>query len=236
MINQPTSYCTAISDMIQTHLDHILSLRSRITEKDDGSYVSEGDLLVQQLVLDYIHSALPTHQLISEELAPFDNTTWDPQGSYIVLDPIDGTENFVSGLKEWGVGISIYTHGRHQESCIYLPELDELQITGMPMQYFHSRIRGLSSSLTKQDLLQLDEGFEYRIIGCSMYNTLSAVRGAYASFENVKGVNCWDILPGLNLALEHGCDVWVDGEPYQGQILFPVQKYKIKIARVQREH
>lgn len=225
------THCHKIIALIKENLVQIVSLRGQLTLKPDNSYVSQGDLLVQQLVLDYLKQALPGHQLISEELAPFTGITWDPQGSYVVLDPIDGTENFVSGLKEWGVGISIYTQGAHQESCIYLPELDDLHITGMPMTHHRSRIRGLSSSLTKQDLLQLEEGFEYRIIGCSMYNMLAAVRGAYASFENVKGVNCWDILPGLNFALEHGCEALVDGEPYQGQLLFPTQKYKINIKK-----
>lgn len=217
--------------LLSAQLDKIISLRSNFSQKTDGSYVSKGDLLVQELVLAYLEKALPNHQLISEEMAPFTDVIWNEQGNYVVLDPIDGTENFVSGLKEWGIGISIYTDGVHQESCIYLPELNDVHITGMPMTHHRSRICGLSSSLNKQDLLQLEEGFEYRIIGCSMYNMLAAVRGAYASFENVKGVNCWDILPGLNFALEHGCEVLVDGEPYQGQLLFPTQKYKIKIKK-----
>jgi myo-inositol-1(or 4)-monophosphatase len=63
-----------------------------------------------------------------------------------------------------------------------------------------------------------------------MYNTLSAVRGSFLKFENVKGVNCWDILPGLNLALEHKCLVSVDNKPYEGQMLFPTKKYKICIS------
>ncbi|MFM4986087.1 inositol monophosphatase family protein [Aeromonas veronii] len=215
--------------LLSAQQDKIISLRSNFSQKPDCSYVSKGDLLVQELVLTYLENALPNHQLISEEMAPFTDVIWNERGNYVVLDPIDGTENFVSGLKEWGIGISIYTEGVHQESCIYLPELNDLHITGMSMTHHRSRIRGLSSSLTKQDLLQLEEGFEYRIIGCSMYNMLAAVRGAYASFENIKGVNCWDILPGLNFALEHGCEALVDGEPYQGQLLFPTQKYKIKI-------
>lgn len=221
--------------LLSDHLDKIITLRSDFSQKPDGSYVSKGDLLVQDLVLDYLEKALPEHQLISEEMAPFTDVIWNEQGSYVVLDPIDGTENFVSGLKEWGIGISIYTNGLHQESCIFLPELNDFHITGMPMTHHRSRIRGLSSSLTKKDLLQLEEGFEYRIIGCSMYNMLAAVRGAYASFENVKGVNCWDILPGLNFALEHGCEALVDGKPYQGQILFPTQKYKINIKKQHKE-
>ena len=196
-------------------------------KKSDDSFVSGGDLLVQKIVFDYCKKKLPQHTLISEEFAPFDNIEWDANGSYVVLDPIDGTENFVSGLREWGVGISVYTEGKHQESCIFLPQLNEVAITGQSLERFESRIHGLSSSLTKKDLELLPEGFEYRIIGCSMYNMLNAVKGCYARFENVKGVSCWDVLPGLNLALEHGVKAYVDGELYQGQILFPTQKYKI---------
>lgn len=227
------SICKELIEQVKVRLPDILDLRDQKIKKDDDSYVSQGDLLVQSIVFDYVRERLPEHELISEELAPFGDRIWAPQGSYVVLDPIDGTENFVSGLREWGMGISIYTNGWHQESCIYLPELNDVQITGMPVHKFDSRIYGLSSSLNKNDLQRLpDTGYEFRIIGCSMYNTLSAVRGAFAVFENVKGVHCWDILPGLNLALEHGCVVTVDDQPYRGQILFPQRTYKIKISNL----
>lgn len=121
-------HCYEITEIIKQNLKHIVSLRENLSLKPDNSYVSEGDLLVQKLVLDYLTKELPEHQLISEELAPFTDVIWDKKGSYVVLDPIDGTENFVSGLKEWGIGISIYTNGLHQESCIYLPELNDLHI------------------------------------------------------------------------------------------------------------
>lgn len=227
--------CNEIADAILIRLDEILSLRTTFMSKEDGSYVSEGDLLVQNIVIDLINLRLSSHTLISEELAPFNNSMWDSNGSYVILDPIDGTENFVSGLKEWGVGISVFTNGKHEQSCIFLPEIGEFLMTGMTINKFTSRIIGLSSSLNKADLLSLPESdFEYRIIGCSMYNTLSAVKGSFVVFENVKGVNCWDILPGLNLALEHGSQVFVDDLPYRGEILFPTKKYKIKISNLEK--
>lgn len=221
-----------LCEQIQQALPQILEGRAHLHLKDDNSYVSEGDLKIQAIAIEWAAQHLPEHRLISEEMAPSD-TDWDPRGSYIVIDPIDGTENFISGLREWGVGISIYTHGVHQESCIFLPELGERQITGMPWQRHQSRIVGLSSSLTATDLKDLpwQQGVEFRIIGCAMYNLLMAARGSFKAFENVKGVNCWDILPGLNLALEAGCKAWIDGEPYQGQMLFPVKKYRIKITQ-----
>lgn len=83
--------------LLSGHLDKIITLRSDFSQKPDGSYVSKGDLLVQDLVLNYLKKALPDHQLISEEMAPFTDVLWNEKGSYVVLDPIDGTENFVSG-------------------------------------------------------------------------------------------------------------------------------------------
>jgi len=225
-------FSSDLCSRIQESLDSILRGRDHIRLKEDNSYVSEGDLLVQSLAQEWKRTKLPHHQLISEEISSFTDE-WDPYGNYVILDPIDGTENFISGLREWGMGISIYSQGVHQESCIFLPELGEMQITGMPWHRYKSRIMGLSSSLTSEDLANLPKrsGVEFRIIGCAMYNLLMAARGSYCTFENIKGVNCWDILPGLNLALEAGCKTWVDDEPYRGQILFPVKKYKIKIEQ-----
>lgn len=221
-----------LCDKISSVLPNILNGRSHLRLKEDNSYVSEGDMLVQSIVGAWVEKNFPRHILISEEMLSFDDML-SPYGNYVVLDPIDGTENFVSGLKEWGIGVSIYTNGRHEESCIYLPELNELQITGMPVKRYRSRIVGLSSSLTPKDIanFKMKRGEEFRIVGCSMYNLLMASRGAFKRFENVKGVNCWDILPGLNLAIEAGCQTWVDGVPYGGQMLFPTKKYRVKVEQ-----
>ena len=147
----------------------------------------------------------------------------------VMLDPIDGTENFTSGLVEWGVGISLYCKGVHSCSMILLPELSRSLMTGDTFEPFESRIHGVSSSLKLEDLGFLEEGFEYRMMGCSMYNMYNVIRGSYAVFENVKGVNTWDILPGINIAIEHGCNVKVDGEVYDGRFLPPIKKYRVKI-------
>ncbi len=221
-----------LKEIIWESLPEILNRRNDFRLKEDGSYVSEGDFLVQSIVEHWVNKNFPKHLLISEEMEYF-NDSWDSSGSFVVLDPVDGTENFVSGLKEWGIGLSIYTDGLHEESCIFLPEINDYQITGMSFKKYHSRIVGLSSSLTADDLVNLNwqRGDEFRIVGCAMYNLLMASRGSFKTFENVKGVNCWDILPGLNLAREAGCQTWVDNEPYQGQILFPTKKYRVRIQR-----
>jgi myo-inositol-1(or 4)-monophosphatase len=212
------------------NLPDILKFRNHVSLKSDGSYVTKGDLLMDKIVSDFLLLRYINHEIISEELEQPLDKCWDEEGNYIIVDPIDGTENFVSGLREWGIGICIFTNGKHEASCIYLPELNEILFSGQVFEKHKSRIVGLSSSLNREDLMQLpNDDFEYRVIGCSMYNMLAAIKGSFVRFENVKGVNCWDILPGLNLALEHGVTCYVDEQLYRGELLFPTKKYKIKL-------
>ena len=74
-------------------------------------------------------SNLKDYLVISEETET--NLSRLEEVEYVItVDPIDGTENFVSGLKEWGVGISVYKGMRHYQSMIMLPELGIRLCTG----------------------------------------------------------------------------------------------------------
>jgi myo-inositol-1(or 4)-monophosphatase len=221
--------CLDIKAIIISNLPQILSLRDKKVKKDDDSFVSQGDLLCESLVKDYIGINLPDFYLVSEE-SPEENTYNYAQKNVIILDPIDGTENFVSGLKEWGVAVCVYIDGIHQQSMLALPELDSYIITGDKFERYESRIAGISSSLTQEDILKLEPGFEYRIIGCAVYNMYNVVRGSFFSFENPKGAKVWDIIPGLNLALENNLNVNVNGKEYHGELLEPDKKYCFRIT------
>jgi len=220
--------CSDIIKIIENNLEEILSLRNIKQLKKDNSFVSKGDLLCEKLVRDYLKTLPEKIYLISEEKNNED-FNFRTYSKVVVIDPIDGTENFVSGLKEWGIGISVYENEKHIESMIGLPELGLYIQTGDKLPKFESRIYGISSSLSKEDLLNLEEGFEYRIIGCSMYNMYNVITGSFALFQNPKGANSWDILPGLNLALENGCQIEVENKKYNGEFLYPNKKYRFKV-------
>jgi myo-inositol-1(or 4)-monophosphatase len=209
--------CENIKTIILENLKSILELRNQKTQKEDGSYVSKGDLLCEELIKNFLKENHPDFFLVSEE-TPEENLLNIKQENILILDPIDGTEN------------CIYKNQQHVESMLALPELNEYIITGDTFIPFESRIYGLSSSLSKEDLLQLEEGYEYRIIGCCVYNMLNVVRGAYKVFENPKGAWIWDIIPGLNLALENNLNVNVNGKEYHGELLEPNKKYRFRIT------
>lgn len=222
-------FLDSVPPAVEQALSSILAKRTARSLKSDGSYVTTGDLEMQDVLLKLVRHHLPNAIVVSEEMdVPHTSTGSDV---VVVIDPIDGTENFTSGLAEWGVSISCYSGGRHAGSLLGCPELRQWARSGQPIPggRFESRIRGLSSSLSKKDLAAIEDGFEYRIIGCCVYNMLSVVRGSFKSFENPKGANAWDILAGLNLALERGLNVTVEGRIYAGEYLTPDRKYRFKV-------
>ena len=223
--------CNEIRNLVERNLPQILALRSTGHLKEDGTFVSEGDLLCESLVRTFLEQHVEGCKLISEE-SPNDCSDLDAYEYVVTVDPIDGTENFVSGLKEWGVGVSVYRRSVHFQSMILLPQLGICLTTGDRLEQVpHSRICGLSSYMKPEDFEQLGRDYEYRIFGCCMYNMYNAIKGSYARFQHLKGCYSWDILPGLNLALEHGLQVILDGKPYAGEFLPPNIRYRFTVSR-----
>ncbi|WP_291587134.1 inositol monophosphatase family protein [Bacteroides sp.] len=222
--------CRELYAVIQEHLEEILSLRGTRQLKADNTFVSEGDLLCETLLFHHLKAHLTNYFIISEETPVSDLNSLSDYEYVITIDPIDGTENFVSGLKEWGIGVSVYRQMRHYQSMIALPELDICLCTGDEItRMTDSRICGLSSYMTSGDFVGLPPNSEYRIMGCCMYNMYNVIRGSYRQFIHLKGAYSWDILPGLNLALEHGLSVYLDGEKYTGDFLLPGYKFNFEI-------
>lgn len=225
------SILTPLISEIKTNLETVLTLRNTKKKKEDDSYVSEGDLLVDKICMDFIYKNYASVQIITEETYSKGDVDLTSFEYTAVVDPIDGTENFVSGLMEWGVGVCIYKGSQFEEALIALPELNQYLLSdSLVFDKYDSRIYGISSSLTKEDLLNLEPGFEYRIIGCCMYNMYNVITGRYKMFQNPKGARSWDILPGLNMAHQLGLDVTVNNKKYNGEFLQPAEKYRFKIS------
>lgn len=227
--NEVRFFMNNICDLIMNHLDQIEATRFDVTLKDDHTPVTTSDIFVEELVKKYIEEQLPGTTFIGEE--SFTSTTLQSEGYLVVLDPIDGTENFSSGLKEWGVSFGLWKDHKHLGSFLFLPELGLRLLSGDNVNYLSSRITGLSSSMSDSIIACLSEPGEYRIVGCAVYNFYNVIRGSFQRFINPKGAYIWDLLPGLMLALEHGCEVLVDGEKFNGTFLDPSQKYRVDIRR-----
>jgi myo-inositol-1(or 4)-monophosphatase len=215
-------------DLILSQLDRIQKHRYEITWKPDGSPVTNSDVLIENLVHGFLRDKFPGIAFAGEESYSTSDAVHE-QGYYAILDPIDGTENFCSGLKIWGVSFTLWHSRDHLISLLFLPELGDRLMTGDNLNPVRSRIQGFSSSMCQEILNGMETAEESRLMGCAVFNMYSVITGSFARFTNPRGAYAWDLLPGLMLALEHHCDVLVDGTPYQGHFLEPSRRYRVDI-------
>jgi len=218
-----------ICNLIMNNLKKVEETRYDITIKPDGTPVTKSDIFIEELVHNYIKKQLSDVIFIGEE--SFDFTINETDNYLVILDPIDGTENFCSGLKEWGVSFGIWKGKHFLGSFLLLPELGVRLISGDKVVPVKSRITGLSSSISPAVIKSISEPGQYRIIGCAVYNLYNVIRGSYCKFINPEGAYVWDLLPGIMLALETGCHVKVNGKSYNGEPLDPRLRYRVEINR-----
>lgn len=213
--------------LIDSSLPQLNQMRYEVTWKADGSPVTTADVWLEMTLENFLKNKIPELNFIGEE--SYNNQDVSFGGWLAVLDPIDGTENFCSGLKEWGVSLSIWNKGKHAGSLLMLPELSEVMLSGDIPRIPGSRIVGFSSSYHPDISEGIQNNSESRIMGCAVYNLYNVIRGAFSRFINPKGAYSWDLLAGVSLAYEAGCIVRIDGQDYDGRFLEPNKRYCIDI-------
>lgn len=104
--------------------------RDALTVKSKGlqDVVSEADLNTELLIRDRLSQRFPEDAFLGEETGI---STFEADQGIWVVDPIDGTQPFVSGLSSWCVSIAFVKNGALQFGMVYAPERDELFAGGV---------------------------------------------------------------------------------------------------------
>jgi histidinol phosphatase-like enzyme (inositol monophosphatase family) len=91
-------------------LPHFRAKHSITNKLDDGRFdpVTEADQAAERAMLAMIEREFPDHGVLGEEYGERPSRS----GYQWILDPIDGTRAFISGLPTWGVLIGLYYEGR----------------------------------------------------------------------------------------------------------------------------
>jgi myo-inositol-1(or 4)-monophosphatase len=92
--------------------------------KSDQTPVTHADRGAEELLRRMINQRFPAHGIIGEELG-----SENPDAEFVwVLDPVDGTKSFVTGVPLWGTLIALLQHGQPVLGCIHQPLLQQLMI------------------------------------------------------------------------------------------------------------
>ena len=93
----------------------------RIEGKIDGSPVTEADLAADRIIADGLAQLAPQVPALSEERVNLAELPYD--GSFFLVDPLDGTKEFVAGRDEYTVNVALVTNGVPVLGVIGVPAL-----------------------------------------------------------------------------------------------------------------
>ncbi len=116
----------AAHDAGQLTLQYFRSDRFTVERKDDDSPVTIADREAEKLLRGQIESAFPDDAIVGEEFGQREGES----GYRWILDPIDGTTSFVSGVPLYGTLVGVEYNQRSILGVIYIPVLDECVFAG----------------------------------------------------------------------------------------------------------
>lgn len=95
----------------------------QVSLKGPANYVSQADRRAESIVLNELQFARPDYSFLMEESGTIEGA--DSQHRFIV-DPLDGTTNFLHGIPFFAVSIALERQGQIVAGVIYNPVMDEL--------------------------------------------------------------------------------------------------------------
>jgi myo-inositol-1(or 4)-monophosphatase len=209
----------------------------QIEMKGPQDFVTNADRAVERLIVERLSAAFPTDSLLGEEgqadkRAEAGTALW-------VIDPIDGTANFVRDRPEWCISIGLM-HGGHPEiGVIHHPRSGELYAArvghgatrnGVPI-HVSARTSLAESTIALEysprtpkaiHLAQIDallvKGGEYRRNGSAALSLAQVADGRLDGFAE-QHLYSWDVIAGIVLVTEAGgwvSDFLVEGSLQRG--------------------
>ncbi|MCK9548029.1 MAG: inositol monophosphatase family protein [Sphaerochaeta sp.] len=204
------------------------------TKANTTDFLTEVDITVQKVLINYLRSQYPDDVMIAEESGLDSIGTSIPQRCWMV-DPIDGTQNFLRGLlPEFGVSIGFLQDGEPVAGGVIFPITGDVFLAQRGSGAFRNKVRMSVSALDDPSKARIDIDFgsldkrsqhigkvdallqcvgQVRSYGCSVMGFCQVADGqqdAYIPFS----VKPWDVAAGMLLVKEAGGRVTsFDGAP-----------------------
>ena len=131
----------------------------KVSVKQQADFVTEVDRLAEDAIIDILREAYPEHSILAEE----SGTSGDSQAEYQwIIDPLDGTTNFIHGFPQYAVSIALARRGVVEQAVVFDPTRNELfTATKGGGAFLNDRRIRVSKRLRLQDAL-VGTGFPYR--------------------------------------------------------------------------
>ena len=208
---------------IISQASHNLDLLT-VTKKTHSDFVSEVDRAAEDAIIKILHTAYPDHAILAEESGSHgDHATAEYQW---IIDPLDGTTNFLHGFPKYSVSIALRHKGKLTHAVVYDPNMNELFVAsrGNGAYLNDRRIRVskrtrledclIGTGLPFRDLTHMDAYFAMlkdivprtagiRRPGSAALDLAYVAAGRYDGFWEI-GLAPWDMAAGCLLITEAG--------------------------------
>jgi myo-inositol-1(or 4)-monophosphatase len=196
----------------------------QVSSKGAGDFVSRADIAAEKILKDELMGARPNYGWMAEESAEEEGK--DPTRRWIV-DPLDGTTNFLHGLPHWAVSIALEFKGEIVAGVVYDPAKDEmfyaekgqgawlndsqrLRVSGRKVMIESIFATGLPFGGRKdlpetlKDMARLLPACAgVRRWGAAALDLAYVAAGRYDGYWE-RGLNAWDMAAGLVIVREAG--------------------------------
>lgn len=115
LMNIAISAARQAGDIIVRHMEQLD--RIKITAKNADDFFSEVDIKAEQAIINAIHKAYPEHGIMAEE----SGTQNEDAESVWIIDPLDGTNNYLHGFPFFSVSIALRVKNRIEHGVVYDP-------------------------------------------------------------------------------------------------------------------
>lgn len=132
----------------------------RISQKQVNDFVTEIDHASEQAIIDALLTAYPGHGIHAEESG---RTHGNPHADHIwIIDPLDGTTNFIHGFPVYCVSIALAVKGRIEQAVVYDPTRNDLFTATRGRGAFMNERRIRVSKRTRLAESLVSTGFPFR--------------------------------------------------------------------------
>lgn len=197
----------------------------QVSKKGPADFVSTADLKSEKTLLDELSRARPDYGLLMEEGTQKPSN--DPQGRRFIVDPLDGTLNFLHGIPHFAISVGVEEKGEIIAGMVYQPLTDEaywaergqgaylndrrlrvssrtkmqesLFATGIPV----NGLGGDHGTFLAQQREIMDKTAGVRRFGAAALDLAWVAAGRYEGFWEMS-LKPWDIAAGVLLVKEAG--------------------------------
>jgi len=134
----------------------------KVSVKQQSDFVTEVDRAAEAVIIDTLREAYPQHSILAEESGATAGSKGESDYQWII-DPLDGTTNFIHGFPQYAVSIGLAHKGVISHGVVYDPTSNELFTASKGAGAFLNEKRIRVSSRAKLAEALIGTGFPYRM-------------------------------------------------------------------------